>query len=296
MNKHAYLIMAHNNWQILKKLLLLLDDEHNDIYLHIDKRVDSFDKNILSITKFSKIVMVNRIPVYWADFSQVTATYELLNSAAKNGDYSYFHLLSGADLPIKSKQYIYDFFENSGKEFIGIVPHESYYSIRHIKFYHPFLHNKYYRNSKLLKGADKIFEYIQKFCNVNRLKNNNQKIIDGWTWFSITNKFCKYVLNNEAKVKKMYHKTIASDEQFIQTLAFNSPFVDNIYDLQDLKNGSMRFIDWQRGKPYTWGADEGDFDLLMSSPYLFARKFDENNMEIIDKIFDCINRRNQHEQ
>ena len=296
MNKHAYLIMAHNNWQILKRLLLLLDDEHNDIYLHIDKRVDSFDKNILSITKFSKIIMVDRIPVYWADFSQVNATYKLLETAKSHHNYSYYHLLSGNDLPLKSNNEIYNFFENSGKEFIGIVPHESYYSIRRIKFYHPFLHNKYYRNSKLLKGADRIFEYLQKFCNVNRLKNNNQIIIDGWQWFSITNEFCKYVLNNEPKVKKMYNKTIASDEQFIQTLAFNSPFVDNIYDMQDLKNGSMRFIDWQRGKPYTWGADEGDFDLLMSSPYLFARKFNENNMEIINKIFDCINRRNQHEQ
>ena len=29
--KHAYLIMAHNNWGILKKLLELLDDSRNDL-------------------------------------------------------------------------------------------------------------------------------------------------------------------------------------------------------------------------------------------------------------------------
>lgn len=34
--KHAYLIMAHGNWMILKKLIMLLDSDFNDIYLHVD--------------------------------------------------------------------------------------------------------------------------------------------------------------------------------------------------------------------------------------------------------------------
>lgn len=33
MKKHAYLIIAHNNWKILERLLILLDDNRNDIYL-----------------------------------------------------------------------------------------------------------------------------------------------------------------------------------------------------------------------------------------------------------------------
>ena len=43
MKKHTYLIIAHNNFYILEKLLLLLDDERNDIYIHIDKKVNNFD-------------------------------------------------------------------------------------------------------------------------------------------------------------------------------------------------------------------------------------------------------------
>lgn len=30
MKKHAYLIIAHNNWKILERLLILLDDNRND--------------------------------------------------------------------------------------------------------------------------------------------------------------------------------------------------------------------------------------------------------------------------
>ena len=36
--KHAYLIIAHNEPDVLKTLLLMLDDERNDIYLHVDAR------------------------------------------------------------------------------------------------------------------------------------------------------------------------------------------------------------------------------------------------------------------
>ena len=34
--RHAYLIMCHQNYQQLCRLLKLLDDERNDIYHHID--------------------------------------------------------------------------------------------------------------------------------------------------------------------------------------------------------------------------------------------------------------------
>lgn len=35
MKKHAYLIKAHHQFALLRKLLMLLDDERNDIYIHI---------------------------------------------------------------------------------------------------------------------------------------------------------------------------------------------------------------------------------------------------------------------
>lgn len=35
--KHAFLIIAHNEYPVLEVLLSMLDDERNDIYLHIDK-------------------------------------------------------------------------------------------------------------------------------------------------------------------------------------------------------------------------------------------------------------------
>ena len=38
MNKHAYMIMAHHRPDLLQLLINSLDDERNDIIVHIDKK------------------------------------------------------------------------------------------------------------------------------------------------------------------------------------------------------------------------------------------------------------------
>ena len=45
MNRHAYLIIAHNNWKQLKFLIKLLYDDRNDYYLHIDLKAKDFDRD-----------------------------------------------------------------------------------------------------------------------------------------------------------------------------------------------------------------------------------------------------------
>lgn len=48
-------------------------------------------------------------------------------------------------------------------------------------------------------------------------------------------------------------KSYCCDEVFVQTIIWNSPFQECIYDKEDLFHGCMRLIDWNRGGPYTWG-------------------------------------------
>ncbi len=66
MMKHAYLVMAHHNWNQLWYLLKCIDDKRNDIFLHIDKKsISSFDKDILCGCKYASIVMVDPMSVMW---------------------------------------------------------------------------------------------------------------------------------------------------------------------------------------------------------------------------------------
>lgn len=48
MSRHAYLIMAHNQFDFLEMLLRDLDFEDNDVYLHVDKKQILLMKSILN--------------------------------------------------------------------------------------------------------------------------------------------------------------------------------------------------------------------------------------------------------
>lgn len=117
--KHAFLIIAHNEYPVLEVLLSMLDDERNDIYLHIDKRATELFQQIkkVKMQKAGFYLIENPIKVYWGDISQVQVEYLLFETALSHGPYAYYHLLSGTDLPIKSQDYIHAFFQqNAGKE------------------------------------------------------------------------------------------------------------------------------------------------------------------------------------
>jgi hypothetical protein len=121
--KHAYLIIAHNEFDILEKLLMLLDDVRNDIYIHIDKKNKNFPfDEFLKITRYSPVYFVERLNVCWGDFSMVKCELLLLKAAVRK-EYQYYHLISGVDLPIKSNKEIHDFFDaHNGMEFVHYNP------------------------------------------------------------------------------------------------------------------------------------------------------------------------------
>lgn len=126
MGKHAYLIIAHNKFEQLKMLCEMLDFEQNDIYMHIDAHVTDFDADSFRPSlRHSKMKFAERTRVNWGGYSQIQAELNLLKAAANSGeDYSYYHLLSGADLPLRPAQEIWGFFEQRGTEFIHFSAHD----------------------------------------------------------------------------------------------------------------------------------------------------------------------------
>lgn len=46
--KHAVLIMAHNQFKILEKLMIQLDHERNDLYIHVDRKTVGLSRQDLN--------------------------------------------------------------------------------------------------------------------------------------------------------------------------------------------------------------------------------------------------------
>lgn len=281
--KQAYLIMAHNNIELLKKLLSEVDDERFDLYIHIDKKAKNFDENELKkyISK-SNIYFLQRRSIGWGGYSQIKTTIELLKQASNEYNYKYYHFISGVDFPLKSSNYIYNYFNNTDKEFIGIdSPKYDIKNNERIKYYYFFQEQS--KRNFICKFINKFLIYVQKCLNVDRLKKNKIKFQKGANWFSITHDLVKYILSKEKFIYKIFKYSLCGDELFIQTIIINSPFKRKIYK-NGINDGHLRYIDWNRGKPYVWKYENRDE--LLNSPYLWARKFDDINL--IDYISNNI--------
>lgn len=281
--KHAYLIIAHEEFEVLSRLLQAIDDERNDIYIHFDRKLKMYP---VYKTVYAKLyVLTNRVNVCWGDVSVVKAEYALFKEAYLHGRYTYYHLLSGVDMPLKSQDYIHHFLEkNAGREFIGYYQGDTSKEIeRKVYMWHLFP-----ESFKEMRGVQSMLKkalragYIRLQLLLGIRRNTRVNFRKGTQWLSITEDLIGYLLQRKGKIMQIYRHTFCADEIFVQTECWNSLFRDRIYDISDEGHGCLRMIGWKDNQLQEW--QEKDFDLLMSSDALFARKFSHKHIGLVDKI------------
>ena len=285
--RHAYLIIAHDNYQQLRVLLQQLDDERNDIYIHIDRKSTTLSIEMLGgVVKRSGLYFIEQpISVFWGDYTQIQCELLMLETAIAKGTYSYYHLLSGICMAIKSQDFIHDFFQkNAGKEFVSLYNEQLTNRVRYrYKYYYPymrFLKNPKAKWTRALMAASSL---TQKVAGVNRIRKSKGIIFGfGANWFSITERFARYVIGRKTWIEETFKHTLCADEVFLQTLLLNSEFAENVYS-NSVGDNSMRLVDWNRGRPYVFR--ENDIGEIMSSPMLFARKLD---LRVDPKVVEAI--------
>lgn len=277
--KHAFLIIAHDNWELLKRLLKKIDHQDNDIYLHIDRK-SKLEPDLISdieaVCKYSPIKFVKRYKINWGGYSQINGELRLFEEAKKE-KYDYYHILSGIDFPTKSMEYIHDFFErNRGYEFVHFCGEEfTKTCAERYEQYHLLQEYVGKKKSGILYLIERILVKIQqKVLKINRAKRYPDITFKcGSNWCSLTGEFVDYLLAQEEKIKKMFAFSICCDECFVQTILYNSTFKKNIFyenGTSDEEMQCLRSVDWKRGDPYTY--QESDYDELVQSGNLFCRK------------------------
>ena len=286
MKKHAYLIMAHTQPELLKVLLGKLDDERNDIYLHIDSKAKDYPlTEVASVLKKSKCIFTERTDVKWGNYSQIHCEMVLLKEAVKT-EHAYYHLLSGMDLPIKSVDDICSFFEKyNGLEFVDedeAVISEA--ALSRVKYTHRF----YGKAGSVEDILGALSTKGQKILGVDKTKKYGDIIFQkGRNWFSITHGLAKLVVEKEAWIREVFSKSVCGDELFLQTVARNSKYAEKICNPNTMPEiPDTRYIDWKRGSnnnPYVFR--EEDFEELKNASGMFARKFDLNiDKKIVEKL------------
>lgn len=89
-------------------------------------------------------------------------------------------------------------------------------------------------------------------------------------------------------IKRMTFASLCADEIYKQTIlckyAADTIFYDEYGNTTDL-----RYVDWSEGEDHPKTLDDTDYEKIMSSGKLFARKFDEEkSRKIIDRIYGSV--------
>ena len=279
-NKHAYSIIEHHNWNKLQHLIDLIDYFRNDIYLYVDaKSLESYQSFGGVKTMFSKLIVVDEVvDVEWSDVSLCDAEVKLFEKIMESGvNYQYVHLISGSDLPVMKQDKIYTFFDTRSEEFID-VRYDPKFKKR-IKYYHFFVRG---RRDNALRDAMRRLMLLPQWFFVDRLKHTSIKYAYGSEWCSLTLRAVSEIVSKYQQYRYMFEKTTCSDELYKQMILVSAeePFTF-------AKEGNLRYIRFDHKKASPRIITMKDYNEIMNSGCIFARKFEEGT-EVYKKIYQHV--------
>lgn len=273
---HAWLIIAHNEFEILQLLVSALDDVRNDLYVHIDKKVKTFPR--LSVQKSHLFLLENRLDVRWGARSQISCELLLMSTALKNGQYDRFHIISGTHLPLKSNDQIAAFFERyEGCELMHIWEKDDRDIGNKLQRYNLFVDgfsSPSPRIQKLSRSCWAIMQGLQKRLRINRFPEKT--FVKSDNWVSLTQRAAAYLVGHCADIRRKYRFSYCGDEYFVAT-ELNEAGGFHIVNTESLLK-----VDFVRHNPRVYTMD--DYETLASSYCLFARKFSSSHMDIAQRI------------
>lgn len=303
--KHAFLIIAHDNWEQVKILLHAIDSNCADIFIHVNEKVQMPSiRDVGGSVKKSHIYWSDRKKIVWGEYGILDASISLLKKAKQVSQYDYYHLLSGSDLPLKGIDEIDTFFEMNKFNNLSKGQFTNYISANECtdpkmcaRVDQYTLLCKYWNAAnkwkKVATSINRVGYYAQKILGVHRLRKI--QIYHGSTWWSISNNLAMDLIANEDFFRKQYgDKTFGADEFAIQTFVMNSNYSQTVYRSgRNMPNSNLREIDWKRGNghgsPHIWKSE--DLDFLEQSSNLFGRKFDISiDKGIVDDLMKIQNK------
>ena len=273
--KHAYLIMAHDQFLSLQELVATLDDARNNIYVHFDKKVKTLP-NLR--TQFSKLVVLDkRVNVIWGDVSQIKAEYALYKESFQEGKYAYYHLISGTHFPLKSNDDLHKWFDGCDGACVMRQVSVSESEIqKRFGQYHFFLKHLVSKKKSVNKAYHfgwKMMLSIQKCLGINR----DTSFIRGKAsqWCSLNESAVRLLLQKEKVSLKRFRRSFCCDEFFVRSVIEDSG-IPMIYD------NRICYVEFRRTTPRKF--TETDFDKLVSSDALFFRKLIDKNISLAKMI------------
>jgi Core-2/I-Branching enzyme len=290
----AYLVFAYKNPQVLRKAIATLSNENCTFFIHIDQNAN--------IAAFSGIrgqnivFSENRVSVHWAEISGIEAIILLIRQALEGAQrYDSFVLLSGSEYPLRSSQYIHRFLDdNRGSEFMSLVKM-------------PAPGKPLSRINTLTFPSEKPVRRfaVRALAKVGLAQRDYRKHLGGLepyagnTWWALSRDACEYTLEfmkRNPHVKKYFQNTFAPEESIFHTILGNSPLRPRIrrnltYEDWCARGAHPEFINETHMRLFEAQEKVSLDDMYGSGEALFARKFSDDRLDLVDRTDEMIRRK-----
>ena len=242
------------------------------VLIHFDARSSNNDFHELTeqFRNSSRIVFLPRHSVHWGDFGVVAAAFSGMNWLLRQGvAFEECVLFSGQDYPIKSTEFIEQFFAAKPER---IFLHHSWMDHWSQKWRMVRLDHWYFWPfGKRVKFPNK---YIDKVAVIRRRIPAGFVPYTGSSWWCFPRDtvhfLCDFSTHNMEFIN-FFKSSLLPEEYLFQMILMNSELRTRIVD------DDLRYIQWPKygGKDHPNVLTVNDLHNILESDKLFARKFDD---------------------
>ena len=242
----------YNKTKKIVFLFLIYDCiNHEDIWLKFFENIDTSKYSIFihsktkpTLSPFLKNKLISNIKTKWGGMSIVKVQNLLLEKAITNTENYKFIFISGACIPVKNFNYIYnELTQNS----------YSYFNL--------------FSNNSVFPRCNPILKHMEK-----------DKILKAHQWCILNRAHANIILKDKRYIE-WFKNIFAPDELcYINILSYHNK-LDSIYLTQNVKTGGTTFTNWKKQETLLKNYDIIDYEQLMiikNSNRLFARKFNKD--------------------
>ena len=276
----AHVIMAHKGPEQMLRMIDRMSHPQFDFYIHVDAKTQLNGFDMLR-NRTNVFFIRNRKKCNWGGWSFTKAIISTLAEIIDGGtDYGFFNLLSGQDYPLISPDQIYQYFEQrKGQNFIRYSAEDSAWWEEATARY-----GYYHFTDSNIPGK----YLIQKLTNALLPKRefpDRMKLYGGShaSWWTISGQCAMHLVHKvsrNSRLDRFLKYCWGTDEFVITTIIMNSPFKEQTV------NENFRYIDWSEGGGHPKILETGDFDKIVNSGMMFARKFDAEKDSVILDLLD----------
>ncbi|HSJ30536.1 MAG TPA: beta-1,6-N-acetylglucosaminyltransferase [Longimicrobiales bacterium] len=289
----AYIISAYRLPGQLVRLVRRLDAPGTSFFIHVDAKSEDavFRAMAEPLRDRPNVHFLPRHACYWGDFGHVQATLKGLSALLAAGQpFDYVVLLTGQDYPLRSNAEIAATLEAAAGQVMlhwMPIPNPHWtdggaYRIEHWHF-------RLGRRPLSFPGAPFRHAWLNaawslpaRLLRLRRSFPHGLSPYGGSSYWIMPADCARYVdgfVRSHPDFVRFFRHVRVPDEIFFHTIVMNSPFRGRV------AADDLRYIDWGAGGDNPKVLTTADFDALMRSGKLFARKFDPHvDAVVLDRI------------